>query len=174
MEKAIQEITAQRNYDVEQINKNNNISITNSNIDNWLKPQETSVKNDKLVQNNATNNNATNNRLKYIKIEGSDIDNGIYQNQVIDLGKKEKEEIPRKNVTWGTNEIYSKNEANEIKLEMEEIEKNNYNDNDIFKLFKKVPNKQETTEDKISILQEDVKNLTNKLDMIIDLLKNKN
>ena len=172
MEKAIQEITAQRNYDVEQINKNNNISITNSNVDNWLKPQETSLKNDKLLQN--TTNNPTNNRLKYIKIEGSDIDNGIYQNQVIDLGKKEKEEIPRRNVTWGTNEIYTKNEANEIKLEMEEIEKDNNNDNnDIFKLFKKLPNKQETTEDKISILQQDVKNLNNKLDMILDLLKNK-
>ena len=191
MEKAIQEITAQRNYDVEQINKNNNISITNSNVDNWLKPQETSLKNDKLLQNttnnnnntnnnntnnnntNNNNNNNTNNRLKYIKIEGSDIDNGIYQNQVIDLGKKEKEEIPRRNVTWGTNEIYTKNEANEIKLEMEEIEKDNNNDNnDIFKLFKKLPNKQETTEDKISILQQDVKNLNNKLDMILDLLKN--
>jgi hypothetical protein len=169
MEKAIQEITAQRNYDVEQINKNNNISITNSDIDNWLKPQETSVKNDKLSQN-TTNNNTTNNRLKYIKIDNSDIDNNIYENQVIDLGKKE--EIPRKNVTWGTNEIYSKNEANEIKLEMEEIEKDNNYNNDIFKLFKKVPNKQETTEDKISVLQQDVKNLNNKIDMILDLLKN--
>jgi hypothetical protein len=60
---------------------------------------------------------------------------------------------------------------------MEEIEKDNNNDNndnnDIFKLFKKLPNKQETTEDKISILQQDVKNLNNKLDMILDLLKNK-
>jgi hypothetical protein len=171
IEKAIQEITAQRNYDVEQINKNNNISITNSNVDTWLKPQETSLKSDKLLQNNV-NNNTTNNRLKYIKIEGSDIDNGIYQNQVIDLGKKEKEEIPRKNVTWGTNEIYSKNDANEIKLEMEEIEKHDNDNNDIFKLFKKIPIP--TNEDKITILQQDVKNLNNKLDMILDLLKNKN
>ena len=64
MEKAIQEITAQRNYDVEQINKNNNNLIANSNIDNWLKPQETSVKNDKLsqpIKNNNGNNNGNNN-----------------------------------------------------------------------------------------------------------------
>ena len=89
MEKAIQEITAQRNYDVEQINRNNNNLITNSSVDNWLKPQETSVKTDKLSQN--TQNNSNGNRLKYIKIDNSDIDDSIYQNQVIDLGNKEQE-----------------------------------------------------------------------------------
>jgi hypothetical protein len=179
MEKAIQEITAQRNYDVEQINRNNNNLIANSNVDNWLKPQETSVKTDKLLQPIQNNNNNGNNgnRLKYIKIDNSDIDNSIYQNQVIDLGNKEQES-PKKNVTWGKNEFYNKNEANEIKLEMEEIEKDNDNDNDnnndnnIFKLFKKIPSKQETTEEKISVLQQDVKNLNNKLDTILELLKN--
>ena len=85
------------------------------------------------------------------------------------MGNKEQES-PKKNVTWGKNEFYNKNEANEIKLEMEEIEKDN--DNDIFKLFKKIPNKQETTEEKISVLQQDVKNLNNKLDTILELLKN--
>jgi len=169
MEKAIQEITAQRNYDVEQINRNNNNNlIENSSVDNWLKPQETSVKTDKFVQP-IQNNNNNGNRLKYIKIDNSDIDNTIYQNQVIDLGNKEQES-PKKNVTWGKNEFYNKNEANEIKLEMEEIEKDNDNDNDIFKLFKKIPNKQETTEEKISLLQQDIKNLNSKLDNILDLL----
>ena len=167
MEKAIQEITAQRNYDVEQINRNNNNLIENSSVDNWLKPQETSVKTDKFVQPIQNNNNG--NRLKYIKIDNSDIDNTIYQNQVIDLGNKEQES-PKKNVTWGKNEFYNKNEANEIKLEMEEMEKDNDNDNDIFKLFKKIPNKQETTEEKISLLQQDIKNLNSKLDNILDLL----
>lgn len=182
MEKAIQEITAQRNYDVEQINRNNNNSILNSNVDNWLKPQETSLKSDKLTNqaqntNTNTNTNTTNtgNKLKYIKIENNDLDNNIIQNQVIDLGNKEYES-PKKNVTWGTNEVYDKNEVNEIKLEMEEIEKDT-NDNDIFKLFKRIPKKQEhiiqTNDDKILILQQDVKNLNNKLDFIIELLKNK-
>lgn len=175
MEKAIQEITAKRNYDVEQINRNNNNLIANSSVDNWLKPQETSVKNDKLsqpIQNN-NGNNGNSNRLKYIKIDNSELDNSIYQNQVIDLGNKEQES-PKKNVTWGKNEFYNKNEANEIKLEMEEIEKDNDtdNDNNIFKLFKKIPSKQETTEEKISVLQQDVKNLNNKIDMILELLKN--
>ena len=174
MEKAIQEITAKRNYDVEQINRNNNNLIANSNVDNWLKSQETSVKTDKFVQPIQNNNG---NKLKYIKIDNSELDNSIYQNQVIDLGNKEQES-PKKNVTWGKNEFYNKNEANGIKLEMEEIEKDNDNDNDndnnIFKLFKKIPSKQETTEEKISVLQQDVKNLNNKIDMIFELLKNTN
>lgn len=51
IEKAIKELTSQRNYDVEQINKNNNNNLnSNTNTDNWLKSQETSVKSDKLTQ----------------------------------------------------------------------------------------------------------------------------
>ena len=184
IEKAIKEMTAQRNYDVEQINRSNNNSIITSNIDTWLKPQETSVKNEKIPQqvetNNTNKNNNNSNRLKYIKIENIDIDNSNYQNQIIDLGKKEYES-PKKNVSWGKNETYIKNELdgkNELKLVMEEIEKDHANDNtDIFKLFKKIPIKEEvkniqTNEDKILLLQQDVKNLSSKIDMIIELLQN--
>ena len=184
MEKAIKEITAQRNYDVEQINKNNNNSITTSNVDNWLKPQETSVKTDKIMQqlhtNNITNNNT--NRIKHIKIENTDIETNYQnQNQIINLDKREQYS-PKKNVTWGKNEVWNKNESNEIKLvieEIEEIEKKEDTSDNIFKLFKKVPlpilEKKENNrinEDKITILQQDVKNLNNKLDIILELLKN--
>jgi hypothetical protein len=177
MEKAIKEITAQRNYDVEQINKNNNNSITTSNADNWLKPQETSVKTDKIIQQINTNN-ITNNKIKHIKIENADTETNYQrQNQIINLDKREQDS-PKKNVSWGKNEFYNKNEANEIKLEIEEIEKEDTSDN-IFKLFKRVPipiseqkENNQTTEDKITILQQDVKNLNNKLDTILELLKN--
>ena len=74
---------------------------------------------------------------------------------------------------------------NEVKLTMEEIVNNdNEEDSDanIFKLLKKVPTfksettvKNETTNDnKIAILQNEVKTLNNKLDLILELLKNKN
>jgi len=185
MEKAIQEITAQRNYDVEQINRNNNNSITTSNVDNWLKPQETSVKTDKIIQqsltNNNNNNNTTNNngnKIKHLKIENINVESNYQtQNQIINLDKREQDS-PKKNVSWGKNEFYNKNESNEIKLEMQEIEKEDTSDN-IFKLFKRVSlpisgqkENNQTTEDKITILQQDVKNLDNKLDTILELLKN--
>jgi hypothetical protein len=47
MDKMIKEITAKRNYDVEQISQNHQVQIENA--DSWLKPQETSVKSDKFI-----------------------------------------------------------------------------------------------------------------------------
>ena len=180
IEKAIKELTSQRNYDVEQINKSNNNSL-NSNTDNWLKPQETSVKNDKLspqppIQNGNINGN--NSRLKYIKTDNENV-----ENQVISLDR-EKQMSPKKNVTWDlkpynySTEIKDEllNEvSNEVRLTMEEISENdNEEDSNIFKLLKKVPLVKDTNDNKISILQTEVKNLNNKLDLILELLKNKN
>jgi hypothetical protein len=173
---------------VEQISRSNNNSL-NSNTDNWLKPQETSVKNDKLtpqqpIQNGNINGNINGNngnRLKYLKIDNENV-----ENQVISLDR-EKQMSPKKNVTWDLKPYnYSSdvkdellNEvSNEVRLTMEEIVNDNDNDNDedanIFKLLKKVPTLKDTNEDKIAILQTEVKTLNNKLDLILELLKNKN
>jgi hypothetical protein len=184
IEKAIKELTSQRNYDVEQINKSNNNSLS-SNTDNWLKPQETSVKNDKLspqpqnIQNGNINGN--NSRLKYLKIDNENI-----ENQVISLDR-EKQISPKKNVTWDLKPYnYSpdvKDEllnevSNEVRLTMEEISENetdnNEEDANIFKLLKKVPLVKDTNDNKIAVLQADVKTLNSKLDLILELLKNKN
>jgi hypothetical protein len=188
IEKAIKELTSQRNYDVEQINKSNNNSL-NSNTDNWLKPQETSVKNDKLtpqqpIQNGNINGNNGNingnngNRLKYLKIDNENV-----ENQVISL-EREKQISPKKNVTWDLKPYnYSsdvKDELlNDVRLTMEEIsepDNDNINDEDanIFKLLKKVPLVKDTNDNKIAVLQADVKTLNSKLDLILELLKNKN
>jgi len=182
IEKAIKELTSQRNYDVEQINKSNNNNL-NSNTDNWLKPQETSVKNDKITPQQPIQNgniNGNNSRLKYIKVDNENV-----ENQVISLDR-EKQISPKKNVTWDLKPYnYSSdvkdellNEvSNEVRLTMEEIINDNDNDEDanIFKLLKKVPTvKSETNEDKIAVLQTEVKTLNSKLDLILELLKNKN
>ena len=95
MEKIIKEMTAQRNYDVEEINRGFNSQIQD---DNWLKPQETSIKNEKLQspfsQSQDTNintniNTNTNTKLKYFKVE----------NDEITFNKLEQ----KRNVTWGEN-----------------------------------------------------------------------
>lgn len=181
IEKAIKELTSQRNYDVEQINKNNNNSL-NSNTDNWLTPQETSVKNDKLnpqlsnIQNTNSINgniNGNNSRLKYIKI-----DNDNVENQIISL-EREKQVSPKKSVTWDLKPYNDSNEVlNEVKLTMEEIIEDDEEDANIFKLLKKVKSEttviNDTNDNKISVLQNEVKTLNNKLDLILELLKNKN
>jgi hypothetical protein len=176
IEKAIKELTSQRNYDVEQINKSNNNSLS-SNTDNWLKPQETSVKNDKLTPQQPLQN-GNKSRLKYLKIDNENV-----ENQIISL-ETEKQMSPKKNVTWDLKPYnYSSdvkdellNEvSNEVRLTMEEIEtNNNEEDANIFKLLKKVPTLKNTNEDKISVLQTEVKTLNSKLDLILELLKNKN
>jgi hypothetical protein len=185
IEKAIKELTSQRNYDVEQISKSNNTNL-NSNTDNWLKPKETSVKNDKMnpqLSNINGNTNLNNSRLKYLKIDNN-LEN---ENQIISL-EREKQMSPKKNVTWDLKPYNYSTEIkdellNEVKLTMEEIVNNdNEEDSDanIFKLLKKVPAvKSETTvkdttnDNKIAILQNEVKALNNKLDLILELLKNK-
>lgn len=182
IEKAIKELTSQRNYDVEQINRNNNIAITSSNADNWLKPKETSVKSEKITQPIQQGNNS---RLKYIKTDDNDSN---FQNQIISLDNKEQMS-PKKNVTWDlkpynySNEFGKENdvlnEIKEIQLTMEELDKDDNissdNDTNIFKLLKRVPleKDKEPTEDKITLLQNEVKILNNKLDLILELFKNK-
>jgi SHS2 domain-containing protein len=59
IELEIKRIQEQRNYDIEMINntnKNNNASIN----ENWLKPLETSIKNEKLMKINSIINSANN------------------------------------------------------------------------------------------------------------------
>jgi hypothetical protein len=54
MDKIIKEMTAKRNYDIEQFNRNYQTNINQA--DNWLKSQETSVKAEKISVINNTNN----------------------------------------------------------------------------------------------------------------------
>jgi hypothetical protein len=155
MEKLIKEITDKRNYDVEIINRN----ISGNNADNWLKPQETSIKSEKFLQP----------PQKLLS------DN---KNQRIDLNTSPKPDTLKKNVTWG--EIESEElTQNYVDLDM---------DTDLFKKLKKLgPPEIVSTQisinpkEEISILKEDVKKINNKLEeldnnikTILDILKNKN
>lgn len=148
MEKIIKEMTAQRNYEVEQINKNY------QQADNWLKSQETSVKNDKNLTTPIISTEQNDyNKLRHIKFE----------NEEITLISPEK----RKNVSWGENS---------------EIENINLSEDNIFKKLKKInPNQptivfeepiiNESKEDRILNLENEVKSLNIKMDMLINLLK---
>ena len=60
MDKIIKEMTSKRNYDVEQITKNSVID------DNWLKPQETSIKSEKITKEPQQINES---RFKYLNMD---------------------------------------------------------------------------------------------------------
>ena len=153
MEKIIKEMTSQRNYEVEQINKNY------QHADSWLKSQETSIKNDKNLTPPIIPTENEYNKLRHIKIE----------NEEITLISPEK----RKNVTWGDN-----SEIENIKIS----ENINLTADNIFKKLKKVNTTQPTIvfeepiindskEDRIQNLENEVKSLNIKMDMLINLLK---
>lgn len=142
MDKIIKQMTSSRNYDIEQINKTVNYD------ENWLKPQETSIKTEKNVFKEETQLLGNNSRLRYLTNENQDVFNSSN----------------KKSVTWESDteeSIFKKLKkvpavTDNININFEEF--NNNNDN-------------ESTEYKITVLQREVKTLHSKLDMIIELLK---
>jgi hypothetical protein len=129
MENLIKEITAQRNYDIEQINKTKNITPGH---DNWLKTQETSIKKEKfdMVRKNNTNEN--------------EIKHNIVNNIKLNITN----DIDQKNVTWGNNEIinYETNETNETN-----------NEENIFNKLKKIHISKKTVNERFKDISPDIK-----------------
>jgi len=127
MEKIIKEMTAQRNYEVEQINRSYN------NNDTWLKSQETSIKNEKFLPKKQDDNSIASLKLKHLKIEDD-----------------------KRNVTWGEN-VMMEFEENEIMSSYTNNNTNNMlAEESIFKKLKRIdatqPNQNNNEEGKISIL----------------------
>jgi hypothetical protein len=162
MDKMIKEITARRNYDVELINRSfQNQVISEGQTDEWLKPQETSIKNEKLNKNTINNTNRLNN-----------------------LEEKEK------NVTWGENqEIYFSSTQEEIldtkyetnifnKLKRKESNSNpNQNPENITLNIDEIgfdldlPDRK--IEQRLLKIEESLEIYKNKIDKIFDILQNR-
>jgi hypothetical protein len=157
MDKILKEMQTQRNYEVEQINRSYN---TSNQVDNWLKPQETSLKTDKFEAKLDMPQN--NNRFKYL--------NEIEQNL-----------SPKKNVTFNSND--------QVNTFISQLEVEDDEDINLFSKFKKVNKKEgnirleidETNtkdtnlnEDRIAKLERNVLNLTQKIDKILALLSQTN
>lgn len=147
MDKMIKEMTAKRNYEVEQINRSHlefNNNNHNSSNNNWLKPQETSIKTEKFMPPTSaeTNSSLTSNqkRFKFLNIE-------------------EEPTSPKKTVTWDIEST-----PNDTKDEQEE---------NIFKKLKKVNNNEasNTNDQRLTHLEKEIAHLNQKMDIIIDLLK---
>lgn len=152
MDKILKEMQAKRNYEVEQINRTYN----NSNqVDNWLKPQETSLKTEKIgtiLERESKIGETQNNRFKFL--------NELDENLVV--------ESPKKTVSFS-----NKNQVNMFESELEDDE-----DTNIFSKLKKVGKKEVAqinepvvnNEERIDKLEKIVTNLNNKIDKILDLL----
>ena len=150
MDKIIKEMTAKRNYDVEQINRNYSADVNQTN--NWLMSQETSLKTEKLSpQKNKEEEKHKYSRFNFLNLEEVD------QNNIISPTKK--------NVTWGDNEEFDEVEEN-IFNKLKKVTKTEASSDNIFLSLEEKPN-----EDRITNLESQIKTINNKMDLILDLLK---
>jgi hypothetical protein len=148
MDRLIKEMTAKRNYEVEQINRNYTSDINQTS--NWLKPQETSVKTDKFPAQQDTTSPPS--RFKFLNVD-----------------EPSGSEQGKKNVTWGANKEIA---ATNLASNDDELETN------IFKKLKRVgsePAAQNNIqlslhEDRLAIMERQIAALAAKMDTLIELL----
>jgi hypothetical protein len=152
MDRLIKEMTAKRNYEVEQINRNYTSDINQTS--NWLKPQETSVKTDKFPTQQDTTSSAS--RFKFLNLDEPISSEG---------GKK--------NVTWGANKEIS---ATNLDSTDDDLETN------IFKKLKRVGPEpaaqnniqlslhEDPREDRLTNMERQIAALAAKMDTLIELL----
>jgi hypothetical protein len=112
MDKILKEMQIQRNYEIEQINRTYNTN--KSSVDNWLKPQETSLK--PRISNNSNNTGSDKKNVSFSNVEevatfSMDEDNDINDEDSNDLLFSKLKKMPKKD-----NEERISNLENELKL----------------------------------------------------------
>lgn len=194
LELEIKKVMAQRNYDIEQINRNNQEDInSNTNINtNWLKPQETSVKNEKINPLQQKSNIKSSpqqqqpqqpqqqqpqphQQIRYIKIDNDDLNNEIIQNDVIDINNDnngKKIISPKKQVSWNNTIEYENNIEDDFLKKLKTIKPSesqfisNSNNNNINNTNEIISIKEE-----LKTFNVKIENLTQNVNAILELLK---
>jgi len=169
MDKILKDIQAQRNYEVEQINRSYNPN--NNEVDNWLKPQETSLKTEKFQGQEIKSQPEQSqkySRFKFLNELESDL----------------SASNSKKNVSFSNNdqvntfisEPVSEDEDINLFSKLKKINKKEENitvqyNEQIFNEPK--INQQNISEDRIEKLEINMMNLNEKMDKILALLSNK-
>jgi hypothetical protein len=123
MDELIAKTLAERNYDVQMIQKQNANEVAN--VEQFLKGQETSVKAAKPGYSSQINTLPQQNQIKYIKI-GDDVDdNALKTTNVIDLSSPKLERPDKKNVSWGNNEYQEYTQQNTLFSKLKYVAPNN-------------------------------------------------
>jgi len=135
MDKILKEMTAKRNYEVDQITRKNQPSEEDTN--NWLKSQETSLKTEKFTpQTPSQNNNSS--RLKYLNSDGELLPTKEQSKKSVSWNEKDNIEmiiddepddnifskfkkVEAKTETINNNNNNSDNELREIKAEIKQL-----------------------------------------------------
>jgi len=158
---------AQRNFDIETIHK----SANKEDVEKWLKPSETSVKVEKVQQNQQSATQLEEKQKQYQYNQSKP--------KFIQIG----EELPfapssKKQISWGENQEY---EINEMQLEINEISSRGFEENqkigsNIFSRLKQIKEENPETielKQEMKNMGEKIVNLEDKMNQILELLKNK-
>ena len=174
MDKILKEIQAQRNYDIEQINRSYNGNVNQ--LDNWLKSQETSLKGEKFKPNDESQTSQSYSRFKFL--------NPLITEQDTSLSTKEKKNVSFSNFEEIKTFNIEDEEDDNIFTKLKKVninQKEEKNENITLKLlepsvFENQSNKtilEFDNENRVAKLEREVKNLNSKIDKILELL-NKN
>jgi hypothetical protein len=147
MDKILKEMQASRNYEIEQISKNQ--TNNSSQVDNWLKPQETSLKTEKFNPVEQTQNYS---RFKYLNAIDQDVSEGIKEKKNVSFSNIE--DIQTFNIEEEDDDIFSK---------LKKVSNKQSDTN-------KIEIHEQNEEDRITKLEREVKNMNNKMDRILELL----
>jgi len=160
MDKILKEMQVQRNYEVDQINRTYN---TSNQVDNWLKPQETSLKTEKTQNNmDKSEQSQTHSRFKFL----NEIDSRLSPNN------------SKKNVTFSSTDIvntFHEEDEEDINIfsKLKKVDKKGDN-NIVSQIHESTINGANINDDRISKLERNVENLSEKIDKIIALLNQRN
>lgn len=166
MEKILKEMQSQRNYEIETINNYN----STAQVDNWLTPQETSVKNDKFEASKDPIIDKEYPRFKYL--------NNLTQTN----NQGTQEVIDKKRVSFNPNEEIQTFDINEeeddiffkLKQIKENRQNNQYINNNQDNQYNDTNNNEILQEKRITNLERNVENINTKLDKIMKMLLNYN
>lgn len=165
MDELIARTLAQRNFDIENIHKN----ASKNEVEKWLKPAETSVKSEKMQENENSKLKMDQKQIQY-QYAHQQTPKLIHIGAPLDKSEK--------TVTWGQNSEYESSSAyfNGISLDIQEIESVNKNkpiQNDIFSKLKPAKDSQTTqpeTKEELKNIHERINKLDEKLSEILSII----
>lgn len=162
MDKILKEMQAQRNYEVEQINRS---YIPTNQVDNWLKPQETSLKTEKFQNNQDKSEEPQNySRFKFL--------NEIEPNLSPTNPKKNVSFSNADTINTFSTELEDDQEDQNIFSKLKKVNKKE--DNIVLQIHEPTINKPNLNEDRITNLERNILNLNQKMDRILAILSEKN
>lgn len=160
MDKILKEMQIQRNYEIDSMNQ---VQYNTSQANNWLKPQETSLKSEKIT-GQELEDSKNYSRFKYLDTLDQDNYDSPKEKKNVSFSSN-IEDIQTYNYTYTIED----EEENNIFAKLKKTPENKSSENSISIQFDEIRN-----EDRISKIEREIKDMHNKLDKIVEFIYKNN